>query len=565
MVLQKIILSMALAFLIMDGISQNRVSFLVTDAGSGEPLSNVSIMAKGDAIHTVTNTNGKATTLVPVGKINVIFSSIGFKSKTIELNIPLSNTDSVIAVALEKEEKELGEVIVSSSRTNSRIENTPTRVEVLGAEEVDEESGIKPSHTVSLLGDVAGIQAQQTSAVSNNTELRIQGLPGNYTQILKDGVPLFGGYGGSFSIMQVPPLELKQIEIIKGSNSTLYGGGAIAGMINIISKRPKQGQKERQLLINQSSLGETNLHIFLSERSGKFGYTFFTGGNYQKQEDVNKDGFSDLGRTETVFIHPVLFFYPDEKNTISVGINSNYDDRKGGDMEVLSGHKNSSHRFFIQNQTFRNTIDIVWDKRIGASDKLTFKGTASHFNRSILTPSFGMRAKQLSYFSEASYLKKLAKHDIVAGLNFTGESVRKKLPDSTFISNYDHLAAGLFIQDDWRIHPKLIIETGLRADIHNVFKTFFLPRFSIMYKLDPSITMRLGAGLGYRIPSIFSGDIDERDYPKLLPLGNPVSVKAERSQGSNWDINYYHRMEKGSITLNQTFYVTNIQDPVVHD
>lgn len=566
--MKKFLLLLILSLFILNCFSQNRIiTFLVKDAASGEPLPNVSVVAKGDVIHTVTNNNGRARAWAPShdGKLSVTFSSIGFRTQTIELTIPLATSDSVINVSMEKEEKELDEVIISSSRTNSRIENTPTRVEVLGAEEVEEESGIKPSHIVSLLGDVAGIQAQQTSAVSNNTELRIQGLPGMYTQLLRDGMPLFGGYAGSFSILQVPPLDLKQIEIIKGSNSTLYGGGAIAGMINIISKKPKEGQKERYLLINQSTLRESNLHIYLSEKHGKAGYTFFTGANYQREEDVNNDGFSDLGRTESVFIHPTFFFYPNEKNVISVGISSNYDDRKGGDMEILSGYYNNVHQFFIQNQTFRNTFDVIWENTISSTDKFTLKGTTSSFNRNIGTPVFGMKAKQLSYFSEASYLKRTKKHDIIAGMNLTGENLKKKLPDSTLLTNYNYFAVGLFLQDDWRINPRLTIETGFRTDFHNIYKAFLLPRFSIMYKMSPAVTMRLGAGLGYRIPSIFTSDIDERDYQKLLSPSIPVTIKAERSQGVNWDINYYRRTSKGSITLNQTFYVTNIQDPVIHD
>ncbi len=568
MAIKKLLLLLGFSFFLLNCFSQNRIiSFLVKEAASGEPIPNVSIVAKGDAIHTVSNNNGRASVIVPSGngRLEVIFSSIGFRLQTIDLILPLAAGDSIFIVSMEKEEKELDEVIISSSRTNSRIENTPTRVEVLAAEEVEEESGIKPSHVVSLLGDVAGIQAQQTSAVTNNSELRIQGLPGRYTQLLRDGMPLFGGYAGSFSILQVPPLDLKQIEIIKGSNSTLYGGGAIAGMINIISKKPKEGQKERYLLINQSTLRESNLHIYLSERHGKAGYTFFTGANYQREEDVNNDGFSDLAKTESVFIHPTFFFYPNEKNTISVGISSNYDDRKGGDMEILSGYYNSSHQFFIQNQTFRNTFDIIWDNKISSTDNFTLKGTTSSFNRSIGTPVFGMKAKQLSYFSEASYFKKLAKHDVVAGMNLTGENLRKRLPDSTFISNYNYFAVGLFLQDDWKINRKLTIETGFRTDFHNIYKAFLLPRFSVLYKMSPAVTMRVGGGLGYRIPSIFTSDIDERDYKKLLPPGSPVTLKAERSQGANWDINYYRHTKKGIITLNQTFYVTNIQDPVIHD
>jgi outer membrane receptor for ferrienterochelin and colicins len=455
-------------------------------------------------------------------------------------------------------------IIVSSSRLNARIENTPTKTEVLDAEKVTEESSKRSSHIADLLGDVTGIHVQQVSAVTNNKEIRIHGLPGRYTQLLRDGMPLFGGYAGSFSILQVPPLDLKQIEIIKGSNSALYGGGSIGGMINIISKKPIQGKKERWFLINQSTLRESNLHLYISERHGKAGYTFFTGANYQRQEDVNNDGFSDLGRTESIFIHPTFFFYPNEKNMISVGISSNYDDRIGGDMEILSGYYSNLHQFFIQNQTFRNTVDIIWENNIHATDKFTLKGTTSSFNRNIGTAVFGMKAKQLSYFSEASYFKKIPKHDMIAGMNLTGENLKKKLPDSTFITNYNHFAVGLFLQDDWYINSKLTIETGFRTDFHNIYKAFLLPRFSIMYKMSPSVTLRFDGGLGYRIPSIFTSNIDERDYQKLLPLDS-ISIRPERSQGLNLDIDYYRSTSKGNITFNQAFFVTNIQDPIIND
>ena len=545
---------------LLNVFSQNTVRFVVTDAESGEPLSNISILANGGHPFTVSNDKGEARLTINTATASITFSGVNYKNYSVNLSFPLSAKDSIITVQMNKDEKQMDEVIISSGRTDSRIENTPTRVEVLGAEEVEEESGIKPSHIASLLGDIAGIQTQQTSAVTGNTELRIQGLPGNYTQLLRDGMPLFGGYAGNFSILQVPPLELKQIEIIKGSNSTLYGGGAIAGMINIISKKPKQGVKERIILLNQSSLRETNLHLYLSERFGKAGYTFFAGANYQRQEDVNNDGFSDVGRNESMFLHPTFYFYPNEKNTISVGISSNYEDRKGGDMEVLSGYYSSAHQFFIQNQTYRNTLDVIWENKISSTDKFTFKGTTSSFNRNITTSLFGMKAKQLSYFAEASYLKKTDHHDIVAGFNLTGERLRKKLPDSTLIENYNYFAVGLFIQDDWHIHPKLTIETGLRSDFHNIYKAFVLPRISLLYKINPIWTMRLGAGLGYRIPSLFTSGIDERDYDKLQPF---VNIKSERSTGINYDINFRKKWGELELIINQLFFYTTISRPLI--
>src|SRR4026208_1393577 len=294
--------------------AQNTFSCIIKDSQSQERLQNVSIVLKGTSTGVASDSSGKATLRnIPDGKQFFVFTSVGYTEFSLEVNFPLPVADSVFTILLEPAPTEEEQVIVvASSRTESRIEDLPTKVEVLGAEEVNEEVGIKPGNIASLLGDVAGIQIQQMSAATGNVEMRVQGLPGKYTQILKDGMPLFGGFSGSFSILQIPPLDLKQIEIIKGASSTLYGGGAIAGMVNLISKRSKEGVFEKTILLNQSTLKETNANFYSSGRKDKLGYTFFTGTNYQQKVDVNKDGFSDVPHVKSLFIHPNIFIYPDK-------------------------------------------------------------------------------------------------------------------------------------------------------------------------------------------------------------------------------------------------------------
>lgn len=540
---------------------QNKVVFFITDAAARDTLSNVSIVAKGTDPGTVSDNRGRAVIMLPDGKSTITFSSVGYKTLELTFTFPLVNKDSVLHIEMEKEEKELEQVVVSSSRTESRIENLPTKVEVLGFEEVNEEVGIKPGNIASLLGDIAGIQTQQMSAATGNMEMRVQGLPGKYTQLLRDGMPLFGGYAGSFSILQIPPLDLKQIEIIKGASSTLYGGGAIAGMINLVSKRPRDGKPERTFLFNQSSLGETNINLYFSERKKKTGYTLFGGGNLQHSKDVNKDGFSDVARTDGFFFHPTAFFYPDTKNLISIGFNSVMENRKGGDMLVLQDKADAAHQYFVQNKTQRNSLEANWENKLNTSDRFTFKATGSWLNREITTSTFGMKAKQLSYFSEASWLKKSKKNDQVAGLNLTGENFTKYHPDSTFIPDEKNTTIGLFLQDDWRLTKKLTLQSGIRYDHHNRYGHFLLPRLSLLYKINSTLTSRLGGGLGYKIPTLFSSETDERDYGLLLPFNG---VKAERSGGINWDINYHQQINEWELTINQTFYFTTIKDPVAY-
>lgn len=557
----RIIITGLLTWIIsLTGFTQNKITCHLQDAVTFEKLPGATITINKTKQGGIADSTGTIVfNNLPNGIYAFVFSSIGYTSKTINFSFPLNNADTT--VTLEKSEEEtLDEVIVSSSRTGSRIENLPTKVEVLGAEEVNEEVGIKPGNIASLLGDVAGIQTQQTSATTGNTEMRVQGLPGKYTQILKDGVPLFGGYSGSFSIMQIPPLDLKQIEIVKGASSTLYGGGAIAGMINFISKRPKEGVFEKTVLLNQSILNESNVNVYLSNRKKRFGYTFFTGMNYQKPVDVNKDGFSDLPDTKSFFIHPTLFFYPRKKNLISLGYNGVFEKRNGGDILVLKNKADNQHQYFNQNKLFRNTVDLNWESKINSNELFTVKSTGSWLNREIATHLFGMKAKQLSWFGEASYLKKMESNDLVTGINITGERFAKELPDSTRINNYEHNTVGVFIQDDCRLAKQWTLQTGLRLDHHNQYGNFLLPRLSLLYKINHAFTTRLGAGLGYKIPTVFSSDIDERDYPKMLPL---TGVKAERSTGANWDINYHQQVNAWDITINQMFYITGISHPLV--
>lgn len=559
--MRKIILLLSILICYQASVSaQNIFTCIIKDAGTKENLQAVTVHIEGTKKTVASDSNGRVViNNLSAGEIKITFSFVGYQDQKISFLIPQTSSAEIF---LQKKDDQEEAVIISSSRTNSRIEDLPTKVEVIGSEEMEEESATIPGNIARLLGDVAGIQNQLTSAMSGNTDMRIQGLPGKYTQILRDGLPLFGGYSGSFSILQIPPLDLRQAEIIKGSSSTLYGGGAIAGMINLISKTPKLNKPERSVLINHSTLNETNINAFFSRRGKKTGYTFFTGTSLQKAKDVNADGFSDVPDLQSFFFHPRLFFYPDARNTFSLGYNATYEDRKGGDMQVLQHKTDSLHRYFTGNRSFRNTVDASWENKLNTADRINARATVSFFNRNISTSVFGMKAMQNSFFTELTYLKKTNRHDLVAGLNFSGEHFKKKQPDSSSISNYSDVIAGVFIQDDWRISPSLTTQAGLRIDQKNSYPAMLLPRLSVLYKINSWLTTRLGGGLGYKVPSVFSNEPDERDLQRIALM---QGIKPERSQGMNWDINFKKRFDEVTVNLNQMFFITRVNHPLVID
>ena len=541
--------------------AQNNFSCFVKDVATKEVLQSVSAKIESSTQATASDNNGRvAFNNLAAGEIKITFSFVGYENATVRFKIPQGDTVQIIY--LQKDEKTEEEVIITSSRTNSRIEDLPTKVEVLGSEEVDEEAGTIPGNIASLLGDIAGIQNQRTSGTTGSIDLRVQGLPGKYTQILRDGLPLFGGYSGSFSVLQIPPLDLKQVEIIKGASSTLYGGGAIAGMINLISKTPKLNQPQHSFLINRSTLNETNINTFHSYRKNKIGYTFFAGTTLQKAVDVNKDGFSDVPDLKSFFFHPKIFLYPNEKNIVTLEYDGTYEDRNGGDMQVLHQTKDNTRQFFIQNKSLRNSIAGTWQNKLNKTDELNFKGLLSFFNRDIISNVFGMKAYQQSFFTELSYLKKWYKHTLVSGINISGESFDKKLPDTSGINSYSNIILGAFMQDDWKLTPKLTAQTGVRFDYNNGYDPVVLPRLSLLYKFNNRFTSRLGGGMGYKVPSVFTNDVDER---ALRNHNLSAGILTEKSYGANWDINYKQKIDEWHVTVNQMFYVTQINRPVIED
>lgn len=318
--------------------SQNTFRTLVKDADTAEPLPGVNIIIEGTKTGAATNEAGYAEVKnIPDGNYTIKFSFIGYEDQEITLFFPLEKED-VLEVLLEPEAEELEEISVTSTRGSRLIEDEPTRAEVIAGEEIDEKISMDPSNISMMLSESTGIQVQQTSASSVNNSFRIQGLEGRYTQLLKDGFPLFTGFSGSLSISQILPLDLSQIEIIKGSSSTLYGGGAIAGLINLISKVPRE-ERDLSFLLNATSALGVDVSGFYSQRFEDYGLTVLASRSSQRAYDNNNDKFSDLPQIEKYTLNPKLYFYLGENTTFEFGGTVMLEDRLGGSLPVIRGER----------------------------------------------------------------------------------------------------------------------------------------------------------------------------------------------------------------------------------
>ena len=542
--------------------AQNIFKAVIKDKDTKENLASATAYIKMLNLGAAADANGILNIRnIANGTYEIVFSSIGYEKKEMEFTFPMAQQP--VEVLLEKESGELSNIIVTTTRTNSRIEDIPIRVEVIAKDEVNEETNIKPTNISKLLLESSSIQAQQTSSVNGNVSIRLLGLDGKYTQLLKDGFPLYGGFAQGLSILQIPPLDLKQVEIIKGSSSSLYGSDAIAGIINLISKQPRE-KRELNFLINQTSLGGTDGDVYFSKRWKKFGFTFLSANNFQQAKDVNKDGFSDVPKTKTFHIAPTFYYYINPSTTLRFGVNGTYDNRKGGDMIVLNKKADSLHQYFEEDNSSRFSSQLQFDKQFGENKSLTIKNSVSYFNRSIDETRYTFEGTQKSSYSEAAMNFKFGQQKLVAGINVTSEKFNEDSIKSHLQRNYNYVTTGFFLQDDWKPTEKFSLEAGLRTDYQNQFGFFVLPRLALMYKFSNEFYVRIGSGLGYKLPTIFSTETEEAGINNIERLSK--NIKAEQSTGGNLDFNYRKRLgDESSLTFNQSFFITRINNPLVLD
>ncbi len=573
------IITLLLSAIVTISNAQNYFKAKVLDSGSNEALIGATLLLKGINNGVSTDVNGLATlNNIPNGEQTIVITFIGYEEENLKLNFPIESKKTH-TVLLSAADTEIDEIIIEATRGNKTVANLPTRTEVL-TEEIDEAASMEASKISHLITHSTGIQVQTTAAGSNGAVVRIQGLNGRYTQMLKDGFPLYGGFSGSLDILQIPPLDLRQIEYIKGSASTLYGGGAISGLINLLTK--KADKDETLLHINLSHIGARDFNAFTSKRFGKWGFTNLASMHLHNSYDADEDGFSDIAEVSKFNFNPKLFYNPNKKTTIYIGATISKENRKGGSMHKINGlHSEDSLSlplyFLDQQESSRITSQFSAKYKWDEIRTITIRNSISSFDRyidineSILGTFTTFGGNQLNNFTELNLNIDKEKQNINIGLNaltdkFTEDNI---IPHP--LRNQDYQTLGIYINHLWNISNKFALESGLRTDkvdastlsTENGGQSFILPKISALYKLTPELLVRLGGGMGYRMPTIFNEEAEAYGYKNIQRI-DFSNMQAEESYGSNIDFKYQSTfgLDNVLLSLNQMFFYSIIDNPI---
>ena len=258
-------------------VRQGLVAVIVRS--EGEPVAGATVSAGTSSART--DDTGTVRLAIPEGVARVTVEMEGFFPFAHDVEVVTGETTIVDVELIEEPELEETVVVVATTRTGRRLDDQPTRVEVLGREEIEEKMLMTPGDIVMMLNEMGGMRVQATSPSIGAASVRVQGMKGRYTRFLSDGLPLFGQQVGGLGLLQIPPMDLGQVEVIKGVASALYGAGAMGGVVNLLSRRPGD-ERAVDLLFNQSTLGATDAVAFRVNAAGAgWGCSLLAGGHRQ--------------------------------------------------------------------------------------------------------------------------------------------------------------------------------------------------------------------------------------------------------------------------------------------
>lgn len=502
----------------------------VKSAKTHEHLPYSTISVKGLNIGTTADGSGhyKLANL-PVGKCIIVAQSLGYKSQEKEVIMEKGKAVEIF-FELEEDVLNLEEVVVTGTRTEHYLKDVPVRTEIISARAIENKNAC---NLYQALEGTPGVRVENQCQYCNFTMVRMQGLGAEHTQVLINGQPMYSGLAGIYGLQQLSTVDVDKIEVVKGAGSALYGSGAVAGAINIISKEPGLvpsttvdvqfgNYKTNKFDINSSmrnEKGNVGLNIFAQRYSE--GAIDETGAGLTRNEVMNKDGISD--RVITNLTNAGFGLYIDnaflKNDRLVIRGKSVFEKREGGTMTddyfrnpLTDGTENIT--------TDRYEASLNYNKKIKNNSEINLSVAYINHNRNATNDSYlvdymathgdtvpdlrNMRpylANENSLTSTLTFITKIKKHNLIIGLQSfydkleeSGMYVVVDESSSYFGKSYRSVADksarefGLFLQDEWTINDKLMIVPGVRLDNHHsgekyasdqqVFETSNFPKTS---------------------------------------------------------------------------------------
>ena len=542
-----------IAFLLSPAIAASQqpsavIQIVVT--ADDRPVPRAQIVVRGNT--TEADAEGRAILQVPPGPVEITVVKEGFNPVTVSATATIG-PPQIIPIALERQTAIEEHITVSATRTDKRLEDQPMRVEVLDAEEIEEKQLMTPGDIVMMLNEMGGLRVQATSPSLGAASVRVQGMRGRYTRFLSDGLPLFGAEVGGLGLLQIPPTDLGQVEVIKGVASALYGAGALGGVVDLISRRPGK-EAAREALVNRTSRGGTDATLFAAQPfSDSWSATLLVGGHWQQPNDVDDDGWADLAGYSRGIVRPRVFWSDGSGRTLFATGGAMWERRRGGTMpSAVLTPTGAPYPESLDTRRFDG--GLVAQMPIADRYVLAARMSVTRKVEDYLRGDVRERDVQDTVFAELAMRGTAPRQTWVGGVAFERSTLD---PHDEPHFAYQYNVPGVFLQDDIEVQRWLTLSVSGRVDSHSDFGTFVSPRLSALVR-NGAWTGRVSLGSGFFAPSALT---EETEAAGLARLTVAAPLKAERGRSASFDVT----RAQGPLSLTATLFRYDVRDPAVVD
>ena len=523
----------------------------VIDKATGEHLPYIFVLLKGTTIGVSTeNTGHYMIRNVPEGTFVVEVSAVGYKTQSREVTIKKGRSYEINFV-LEEDRVQLDGVIVSATRSETTRRTSPTLVNVVG---MDIYNKTNSSTVAQGLAFQPGVRVENNCQNCGFQQVRINGLDGQYTQILIDSRPIFSSLAGVYGIEQLPANMVDRIEVMHGGGSALCGSSAIAGTVNIITKEPIRNSASishtlTSIGLSPSFHNTTDINASIVSEDNKLGLAVFGQNTLKDAWDANGDGFTELSKISGQTVGFRGYVKTGYYSKITAEYHHLEEFRRGGDQPDLPPHE-----VMIAEQTKHgiNTGGLKFDwfskdqkHRFNAFASMQHIGRESYYGAGMDPNAYG-KTTDLTWVAGAQYIYRFTKclfmpADLTAGLEYNEDYLRDNMWGYNRTTDQTVRIVSAYAQNEWK-NDRWGILIGGRLDKHNLIKgLIFSPRANLRYNPTKNINLRASYSYGFRAPQAFDEDLH------IDNVGGTVSMirlaedlKVEKSQSVSVSADMYH-------------------------
>lgn len=577
--------------------SGGSVSGIVSDSNGPIAFATVGVSASSQG--EITDVQGQFLIEdIAVGTYQLVARAVGYAPKTVKIEIR-EGGELRLAIQLEKSEINLDQVVVTGTSSGVTLFEAPVIVSRINQKSFESTQSLTLAEGLSFS---PGLRLENNCQNCGFTQLRMNGLDGAYSQILINSRPIFSALMGVYGLDLIPANMIDRVEVVRGGGSALYGGNAIAGTVNIITKDPLDNSF--QVGINQSMIGMEASDRTLTFNGSivsddlKMGLNLYGFDRNRDYWDANGDGFSEITLLENSTFGFDAFYKPTEDSRLSLNAFSISEFRRGGNKFELEPHQTDiteqlDHRILggalsyeVYFDNYRQKISLYTSAQ--TTDRKSYYGGGGRVlafgdsltDADILAINAYGKSNDLSAVGGARYTLDISSRlDLFVGTEFQHNSVSDQMPGYGRSIVQDIGVLGSFAQFEYKPIERFSLLLGGRYDVVSIdgvysfdseeFKNdqtleVFVPRASLMYELSEDLKFRGSYAQGYRAPQAFDEDlhIETVGGAAVFTQLDP-DLTSERSNSFSASLNHTNATDRFQTSFVVEGFLTDLIDPFI--